>query len=82
MTTSEAISCYIDIAKKVFSTSKRWWKDGSFKASVFEKAMGDVVEARLGHRDGRMYYSGIPTPVCKRFGSQDLLNSLVCGNIN
>lgn len=74
MTTSEAISCYTEIAEKVFSTSKLCWQDGSFKASAFEKAIGDAVEAKLGpgHRDDLMYDFNSSSS-CKRYAQGFLM---------
>ncbi len=53
----EAIEKYRLLAKNVFSDKKAPGKDGIFKASKLEKAIKDVVEAKLGagHANEKMF---------------------------
>ena len=47
MDVDEAIKCYDDLAKQVFSDMKRWG-DGKFKATKLEEVIQKVVETVTG----------------------------------
>ena len=51
----EAIDKYRLLAKEVFSDRKSPGKDGTFKASKLEKAIKDVIEAKLGTAGEKMF---------------------------
>jgi len=56
LSAAEAVKVYEDLASAVFSTRKSKGKDGTFKATILEKEIKDVVAARLnGRADARMY---------------------------
>jgi len=56
LSAAEAIRVYEDLASAVFSTRKSKGKDGTFKVTILEKAIKDVVAAQLdGRADERMY---------------------------
>jgi hypothetical protein len=49
MDVDTAINYYNDIAKQVFSASKRWPGDGRFKATKLEEVIKSVVEDVTGN---------------------------------
>ncbi len=67
MSVPEAIDKYRLLAKYVFSDKKPPGKDGTFKASKLEKAIQDVVEAKLGasRAKEKMFVSEVNSQACK-----------------
>jgi len=76
MPVSEAILHYRSFSKQVFSSGKKYFGDGKFKASVFEDAVKMIVKGktniadlRLSVDDSRWNKKGCNTFVCARSGS-------------
>ncbi|KAI9869902.1 MAG: hypothetical protein M1830_004948, partial [Pleopsidium flavum] len=65
----EAIDKYRVLSKEVFSDKKSPGKDGTFKASKLEKAIKDVMEAKLGagRAEEKMFVSEGDSQACKTF---------------
>ncbi|XP_006457717.1 hypothetical protein AGABI2DRAFT_190154, partial [Agaricus bisporus var. bisporus H97] len=65
MDVDTAIERYNDLAKKVFSTPKRWG-DGAFKSTTLEEAMKSVVKTVTGDSESPLIESD-PAGVCRTF---------------
>ncbi|KAG5633852.1 hypothetical protein H0H81_004807 [Sphagnurus paluster] len=67
MSVDEAVKAYIDFAGAVFSKKKWFFKDGTFKASVLERAIKEIVGRHCdGDPEARMKVDR-PSTKCKAF---------------
>jgi hypothetical protein len=65
LSAADAIKVYEDLASAVFSAKKRKGKDGTFKATILEKAIKDIVAARLNGRADALMYEPEDSNTCR-----------------
>ncbi|KAG5634305.1 hypothetical protein H0H81_002476, partial [Sphagnurus paluster] len=66
MSVQEAIAAYVRFARTVFSRKKWFFQDGTFKASVLERAIKEIVGRHTGDTEARMK-TDYPNTRCKAF---------------
>jgi hypothetical protein len=65
LSAAEAIKVYEDLARIVFSTRKQKGKDGTFKATILERVIKDVVAAQLDGRVDALMYEPEDSHTCR-----------------
>jgi hypothetical protein len=71
MSVTEAITCYGDLAQRVFSDEKLTGRDGKFKASRLEEVLKEIIEEKTGQIDERMMDRRRDGKVCKTYSLSD-----------
>ncbi|KAG8746921.1 hypothetical protein FRC10_003092 [Ceratobasidium sp. 414] len=64
MSVDEAMECFSEIVSQVFS-KKKLWGEGSYKATILEKIVGQMVSKYAGSVDARMWDDAVNDEGCK-----------------
>ena len=72
MSIDDAIDCYCNLSKEVFS-AKQIGGDGKFKASKLEEVLKRVIELQTGNADERMMDTRSDGRVCKTYRTDLIL---------
>ena len=66
MSMDDAIECYVNLSKEVFS-AKQIGRDGKFKASKLEEVLKRVIKQHTGNADEQMMDKRSDGQVCKTY---------------
>ena len=64
MSVDDAIKCYENLSKKIFSDMK-WVGDGKYKATRLQNAIKDIVKEKVGDTEAPLFDDGTRGRVCK-----------------
>ena len=64
MSVDDAIQCYDDLSKKVFS-DKKMLGDGKYKATTLENVIKDIVKEKIEDPEAPLFDDGSRGRVCK-----------------
>ena len=77
MSVDDAIKCYENLSKKIFSDMK-WVGDGKYKATRLQNAIKDIVKEKVGDPEAPLFDDGSRSRVCKTYVHKSMASSKIC----
>ena len=77
MSVDDAIKCYENLSKKIFSDMK-WVGDGKYKATRLQNAIKDIVKEKVGDTEAPLFDDGSRGRVCKTCVNKFMATSKIC----